>query len=292
MSDNLKAETVVARSAFSIARSFLFVPANRPERYLKAFASGSDVVVFDLEDAVAPETKNEARTMLCSKWAELTEDQRARTVIRINDSMTPWHGLDIDLVKDLSRIGLAALMLPKTAGAVEVNLVHKCVRTVAIFPLIETAAGFGALEEIASANGVARLCFGSIDLQAELGITAQRGVENELAPARWALVTASRRAGLAAPIDGVTTDLADHDLLREDVRRGVRFGFTGKLCIHPAQIEGVHAAMMPTPEETEWARAVLAAVEQSNGHAIKLNGKMIDAPVVLQAHQIMARCSA
>src|SRR6218665_800045 len=135
---------------------------------------------------------------------------------------------------------------------------------------------------------VLRRALGDIDLQADLGMAC--GPEQaELAPLRWAMVLASRRAALAPPIDGVTTARGDAAALTQDTARSRRFGFAAKLCIHPAQIAVVHAAFAPGARECDWARRVLAAAEAAGGGVCVVDGGMVDAPVIALARQTLRR---
>jgi citrate lyase subunit beta / citryl-CoA lyase len=155
-----------------------------------------------------------------------------------------------------------------------------------VLPLIESAEGVGQMDAIARAAGTLRLGLGHIDLQADLRIICGPD-ETEIAPIRLAMVVASRRAHLPAPVDGVTTATTDAQVLARDAQRSRRFGFGAKLCIHPAQVSGVHQALAPTEAECDWARRVLAAEVAAGGGAFSVDGKMVDPPVLLLARQIL-----
>ncbi|WP_242657548.1 HpcH/HpaI aldolase/citrate lyase family protein [Mycobacterium intracellulare] len=257
------------------ARTLLFVPASRPERFAKAAAVGSDVVVIDLEDAVGPDDKVAARDQAAA-WISAGNP----AMVRINGCRTPWYEDDVAMVTALG----APTMLPKTEDIATVTrLTHACgLRVVA---LVETATGVLNAPAVAGVRGVDRLAFGSIDFAAELGVDP---LDREaLAAARSALVIASAAAGLAGPVDGVTTALRDTDVLREDVRHGCRLGFTGKLCIHPAQVAVAHDSLAPTPDDVSWARLVVAGTSP-DGSAISVDGRMVDAPVVARARRILS----
>jgi citrate lyase subunit beta/citryl-CoA lyase len=270
-------------SPLSLARSFLFVPGNRPERFGKAMASGADAVIIDLEDAVPLDAKDTARTALAQAWPDFDADQRARLLVRVNPAGTPWHAADLAALGELP--GLGAVMLPKAENAQQVE--HALmVSGVPVLPLIESAEGVGQMDGIARAQGVLRLGLGHIDLQADLRIICGPD-EAEIAPIRLSMVVASRRAHLPAPVDGVTTATTDADVLARDAQRSRRFGFGAKLCIHPAQVVGVHQALAPTEAECVWAQRVLAAEVQAQGGAFSVDGKMVDPPVLLLARQIL-----
>ncbi len=276
-------------SAVHLARSFLFVPANRPERYAKALASSAGAVIIDLEDAVPAGDKLTARSQLADGFAQLPPEQRARLLVRINAAGTPWHDDDLLLVTQLARDGLAGVVLPKAETAealvrVAAGLGPAC----ALLPLIESAAGLAALDVLAASPGVARLAFGNLDFQADAGMACGPD-EAELVPVRLAVVLASRRAGLVAPVDGVTPGTGDMGQLQLDAARSRRGGFGAKLCIHPAQVAVVNAALGPTAAEVDWSRRVLEKCLTAGEGVFTLDGRMVDAPVLLLAQRVLAR---
>lgn len=258
------------------ARSWLFVPGSRPERFDKALAAGADAVVIDLEDAVAPADKHGARDAVAA-WLR----HRHAVVLRINSADSPWFDADLALC---GRPGVAGIMVPKAEHVTTLAAVAQA-GAQALMPLVESAAGIAALDALAAAPGVQRLAFGSIDLQADLGM--REATEDELLCFRTAIVLSSRRAGIGAPIDGVTTAIDDAARLQVDVQRARRLGFCGKLCIHPKQVAAVNALFAPSTEEVSWARRVLDAAAAAGGTAIAVDGKMVDRPVLLRAESIL-----
>jgi citrate lyase subunit beta/citryl-CoA lyase len=257
------------------ARSFLFVPGNRPERFAKACAAGADVTIVDLEDAVAPPDKAGARAALRG-WL----DAGKRVHLRINGADTDWFQDDLAL---LALPGVHGVVLPKAEHSAAVTEIHAVAPGLPVIALIESALGLRNLEPIAAA-GIARFAFGSIDFQLDLGITGER---EELLFARSPIVLVSRLAGLPPPIDGVTVALADPAQLADDIGYARRLGFGGKLCIHPRQVEAVNAGFLPPAADIEWARRVLEAADQASGNAVRLDGKMIDKPVIDRARAIL-----
>ena len=258
-------------------RSYLFVPADRPERFAKALASGAGAVIVDLEDAVAPHAKDAARAAL-EAWLARSE---GRVVVRINSVDTPWFADDLRVCRSSC---VAAVMLPKAERAIDLAAIeHK-----ALLPLIETAAGIDALRDIARAPRVERLVFGSIDLQLDLGIT---GDGDELLFFRSQLVLASRLAGLAPPVDGVSTAIDDAAQLEADAQRARRLGFGAKLCIHPKQVDTVNRSFSPSAEELAWAHRVLDAAASAAGAAVAVDGKMVDKPVLLRAQALLRQAA-
>lgn len=268
-------------SSVANAVSLLFVPGHRPERFAKALASGCDTVIVDLEDAVAPADKASAAQALRNAWLQL---EPSRVALRINACGTPWFDSDVRLATLLRP---AAVLVPKAESPSALAQLRATLDAACpLIALIETARGLAAVQEIAASEAVARLAFGPLDLQADLGLRCGDD-ERELDAARFALVLASRLADLPAPIDGPTLAFDDAARLAADAERSLRMGFGGKLCIHPAQLASVHAAFMPGADEIEHAQRVVAAAR--DGGAVQLDGKMIDRPVVMLAQRVLAR---
>jgi citrate lyase subunit beta/citryl-CoA lyase len=259
------------------ARSYLFVPGDRPDRFAKALAGGADAVVVDLEDAVAPDAKERARTQLAA-WLSAAS---ARVIVRINGADTEWFGDDLALA---ALPAVSGVMLPKAERIEDVARVAQAAPGRELLPLVETAAGFDCARELAQASGVARLVFGSIDFQHDLAI---RGDGEELLFFRSQLVLVSRLAGIEAPVDGVCTALDAAQRLHDESLRARRLGFGAKLCIHPKQVDVVNRAFSPSEEEIAWARRVLQAAGQAGGAAVAVDGKMVDRPVLLRAQAVL-----
>lgn len=278
-----------AALALALARTFLFVPADRPERHARALATHAGGVIVDLEDAVAPERKAPARAQLRASFAALSAAERGRLLVRVNARGTPWFDGDRALVGELAAEGLiAGVVLPKAERAEDLQQLAAGIgRNGVLVPLIESAAGLEAAGELAAVPQVLRLAFGNLDFQADLGLACDAD-EAELVPVRLALVLASRRAGLAAPIDGVTPDWRDVARLAADAARARRGGFGAKLCIHPDQVAPVHAALGPGADELAWARRVMDATQAAGGGVVSLDGRMVDAPVVRLAERLLA----
>jgi citrate lyase subunit beta/citryl-CoA lyase len=264
--------------------NFLFVPGTRPERFIKALESGASGVVLDLEDAVAEEDKEAARDAIRTAWAQFSDDQKKRLVIRTNAPGTKFYSKDFILAQELN---VGCLLIPKSESLDQINGAAMILPNTAIIPMIETAIGLDNLRSIANSNQVLRLALGNLDLQADLGMVCD-AQESELQFARYQIVLASRIAQIAPPIDGVTPSTDDLPRITQDAERAKRIGFGGKLCIHPKQVAPVEMAFMPTTEELAWARRVVEADQASNGGVAKLDGKMIDRPVVLLAKRTLA----
>lgn len=281
-----------AGAALATARSFLFVPGIRAERFAKALASGAHAVIIDLEDAVAPGDKTTARGLLLEAFGQFTAPERARLLVRMNASGTPWHDADLKLLQQLSKQGLAGVMVPKAETVTGLQHVAQAVGPAcALLPLLESVAGLDAADVLAAAPQVLRLAFGNLDFQADAGLACGPD-EAELLPVRLAVVLASRRANRVAPVDGVTPGTQDSAQLQRDASRSRRGGFGAKLCIHPVQVAMVNAAFTPGEAELAWARRVLAGFDAAGGGVFSLDGRMVDAPVVRLAHQTLAAARA
>ena len=266
-----------------VARSYLFVPANRPERFSKALDSGADAVIFDLEDAVAPESKRAARAAL-QAWLATATASSAQVVVRINDDASSWFDEDLALLREFHGV---TVMLPKTESAQQVALLAAALPGCGVIALIETARGVAAVDDIAHATGLQRLAFGTIDYALDLGLADDpRGL---LYPASR-IALASRVAGLPAPVGGVTAAFGDDEALRSDVAQDRACGFGAKLCIHPRQIAPLHALLAPSAAQRDWAQRVIAAAGPASG-AVQVDGKMVDRPVVLRARAILGHPS-
>jgi citrate lyase subunit beta / citryl-CoA lyase len=258
-------------------RSFLFVPGNRPERFAKALASGADAIIIDLEDAVAPESKDAARDAVAA-WLS---PERA-VLIRVNACDTPWFERDARLG---TLRGVAGIVLPKAESAADIiALVSRTKSRMPVYPLIESAKGMFNALEIAKAPFVHRLMFGTLDFCADMNMAVDDDV---LDPFRAKLALISKVAGIRAPIDGVTPAIDDEAALTAETINGKRRGFAGKLCIHPRQVSTINECYAPSESELAWATRVLDAFSNAKGAAVAVDGKMVDRPVILRAQNIL-----
>ena len=278
-------------NAFVAARTYLFVPGDRPERFAKALASGADAVVLDLEDAVAPPAKEAARSAVAQA---LASDSAGRFVVRINSEETAWFDADL---RALAAAGAKAVMLPKAERVQTLTRVLATGLGTSVLALIESARGVLAAEALAAAPGVMRLVFGTLDYALDLDLEVS--VTGPFAPfgqagldaAASRIAIASRAAGLAAPVAGVTTTLDDEAALLADWARARAHGFGAKLCIHPKQVAPIHAALAPSAAELAWAERVLAAAQAAVGAAVQLDGRMVDKPVIERARRLRERAA-
>ncbi|MFB6307701.1 MAG: CoA ester lyase [Haloarculaceae archaeon] len=271
-------------------RTVLFSPGDQPAKLRQAPDSGADVVVFDLEDAVAPSRKPRARKLVRDVLAEL--DAACEVCVRVNP-VGRDAARDIEVVLD-GRLP-DSVMLPKATGADDVVTLDRTVREHArplpILPLVETAQGVLAAEEIAAARPTDAVLFGAEDLAADLGATrSEEG--SEVLYARQRVVVAASSADVPA-IDTPITDFEDTDRLRRDAARARDLGYDGKMVIHPKQVPVVNDAFTPSFERIEWAERVLSARDAAGDAGVfAVDGEMIDPPLVKQAERIVERANA
>lgn len=262
-----------------IRRSYLFVPGNRPDRFEKAWQSGADAVILDLEDAVQSTHKDLAREAVAA-WLSPAHP----VYLRINGTSTLWFERDLEVVGLPGVLGVA---LPKAEQPEQVALLAaRLTNEARVLPLVETALGVWNARVLAQAPRVERLAFGSVDFQLDTGAS---GDQEELLYARSRLVLASRVASLLPPIDGVTMALDDLTRLRDDVARARHLGFGGKLCIHPKQVETINRGFAPSEAELGWARRVLQVARTTGAGALQLDGELIDRPVIERARSLLAQ---
>jgi citrate lyase subunit beta / citryl-CoA lyase len=264
----------------SIVLTQLYVPADRPDRVRKALAGDSDVVIIDLEDAVAPPGKDAARRAI----PELIAEFPGRPVqVRVNGIGTSWASADLTMVAALPAD--VDVRLPMVASPADVETATAITGERAVHVLIETAAGVEAAGEIARTPGAASLGLGEADLASDLGTSD----EAALSWCRQRIVVASRAAGLAAPAAAVYTNVHDLDGLAETTRQARRWGFVGRAAIHPRQLPVIVAAFAPEADELQRAREVLDSVEEAqsrgDGTSVLADGSFLDVAMVEQARR-------
>ena len=264
-------------------RSLLFVSGERVERFPKAMAAGADLVCIDLEDAVHPERKSEARHAVLDWLRGRAGDHPV--ALRINPLRSAEGLRDIAALVE-SRVKVDWLLLPKLEQPGDLQCVEGWAggHFTSLCALMETPAGIENLPQIARAGGrLGALMLGGADLAAELG--AQFGWDG-LLYARGRLVNAARAQGLQT-WDVPHVDLEDMDGLSVETRRVLGLGFDCKTAIHPKQIERIHAAHAPTPAELEWARLLVEAVPEGQSGAFLYQGRLVDNPLVRKARRIV-----
>lgn len=265
------------------AHSWFVVPGDHPERFGEPTAHGAHTLICDLEDLVGPEKKDMARSAV----VEWLADHQA--YVRINTVDTEWYADDLAAVAGAP--GTRGVVLPKADDPAKIAETASALPgSVSVLPLVESAAGVQNAPALAAAPRVEALVFGSLDFGLDLGIDGGAPADDmNLLYVRSRLAVASRAAGIAAPIDGVTTDLDHPESAASDASMVRRLGFGGKLCIDLRQIAGVNAAFAPSDEELDWARRVLELVDSASGEVVlRLDGRLIDRPVVSRARRIVA----
>ncbi len=270
-------------ASLQTARSFLFAPGSEERKLVRALESGTDAVVADLEDAVAPAEKAAARGLATRLMAEAGSGPVR--LVRVNGVGTEWHDAD---VADVEGSGIDGVVVPK-ATAAAVRAVGERV-DLPIVAIVETARGLREAFEIGSDERVAVLLLGAIDLGLELGLE-QRDDGQEILFARSSLVVDSAAAGLRGPVDRVWVDVRDLDGLAHDCEVGRSLGFRGKALVHPDQVAPTHAAFAPSANELRRAREIVAAYERAVGEGrgvVALDGEMIDVPVVERARELLS----
>lgn len=276
-----RAETS-AVSAFSLfGPSLLFCPGDRPDRYAKA-AARADMVILDLEDAVAGNAKVRARESVVAAADELDP---SKTIIRVNGRHTEWWPLDLAAV---SATAFTTIMVPKVCGDEDVTVAAP----LNVIALCESAAGVLRAPQIAAASNCVALAWGGEDLMVDLHGRRSRSADGRyhhvVEFARSSVLLAARMAGRLA-IDAVFIDAADHAGLAEEAALAAVLGFDGKCCIHPDQVDAVRRAFVPTAEEVAWAQGVLAASRAARHGVFAYDGRMVDAPLLQQAETILRR---
>ncbi len=258
--------------------TWLYVPADRPDRVAKALASSAHAVIVDLEDAVAPDAKAAARVGLGELFAALPA---VRVQIRVNGLETAWGEDDLRAAAALPVHGVT---LPKTESASDAAAALALLgEELALHCLIETALGVERAFEIATSPGVRGISLGEADLRAQTG-----AVDAGLDWARSRIVNASVAAGLGRPPQSVYPHVADLDGLAASCARGRELGFLGRTAIHPRQLPVIEAAYLPTADEASAARAVVAAAVAHGPGGFALDGRFVDAPIVAAAEQVVA----
>lgn len=259
-------------------RSYLFVPGDKPDRFDKAVKTGAHAVIIDLEDAVSPGRKVLARQAV-GEWLRGTS---VGVLVRINPLGTEWHQDDLEVLR---APGARGVVVPKAEDVGALSVLAASLRAgQELIPLVESVRGYFEAAALAKVPGVTRLAFGTFDFMGDAGIGADA---EELDAVRTHLVLVSRMANLPAPVDGVSLAIDDAPQLEHDVRRSRRFGMGAKLCIHPKQVDTVHAGYAPTVEEIGWARRVMAALANGPLGAVAVDGKLVDKPIARRAEALL-----
>lgn len=274
-------------SIFDVGPAILFVPADRPERYSKAYER-SDAVIIDLEDAVSPNHRPSARTALADHLANLDETTTAKTVVRVN----PVD--DVDFPDDaalLANTALRYVMVPKVESVDDIAQAAAALPGMELIALCESASGVLEAPQIAKHPAVAALMWGSEDLMVSTGGSSSRFADGTYRDtprfARAQVLLAAAAAGKAS-IDTIHTDLSPTEQFIAEAQDAVATGWTAKACIHPGQVQVIRDAYTPTDAEIEYARALLAEVAHQRG-VFQFRGTMVDGPLIEHAQNVVNR---
>lgn len=273
----------------------MFSPGDQPELLRKAPGTGADVIVFDLEDAVAPAKKTAGRDAVRDVVTDIDPD--AELCVRLNPVGDGGEADVTAVFGESDATAVDSVMLPKVGSATAVEAVADLLAEhgarLPVLALLETAAGVLNAREIAGADPTDAVLLGAEDLAADIGATRTRE-GTEILHAREHVVLAASSAGVDA-IDTLYTDYEDTEGLAEDASFGRDLGFDGKMVIHPGQVPVVNDAFTPDEAEVEWARTVLAASDEAAEDDVgvfSVEGEMIDAPLIAQAEDVVRRYEA
>ncbi|MES3151192.1 HpcH/HpaI aldolase/citrate lyase family protein [Sphingomonas faeni] len=271
-------------------RSALYMPASNARAIAKARMLDCDVVILDLEDAVAPDEKTAARDRVVETVREGGFGKR-ELVVRVNGLDTPWYAEDVAAIR---AIGIAAVLVPKVSSVADLRAVRASLGEDGppIWAMIETCAAILALPALSATAAETRLTAliaGTNDLAKEM--RCRLGADRmPLIPALTSTIMAARAAGIVA-LDGVCNALDDPTRFAAECDQGVTLGFDGKTLIHPSQIDAANAGFGPSEEELAWARQIVAAFakpENADKGAIRLNGQMVERLHLAEAEATLA----
>ena len=266
-------------SLLPTARSLLFVPGARPDRFGKAAATEADTVCIDLEDAVAPKDKDRARQATLD-W--LADQDDPRLGLRVNQVGTEAGAADLDALKGARGVGF--VMVPKPMSTDDLDRVADAYGRPGLVPVMESARAILRAEAIADHDAVAAGVYGAIDLSADIG--CELAWEPHLhARSRCALAFGAARKTL---FDVPYLDVDDPEGLRAETLRSKALGIPARAAIHPKQLRAIHEALSPTDEEVAHARRVVDAFEAAEDGLALLDGKLIELPVVKGARRVLA----
>lgn len=270
-------------------RSVLFAPAVRPDHLAKLGGRGADAVVIDCEDATPPNAKADARVN-CQQFGPELAAAGTQVFVRVNAPSSAWFADD---VREALTAELAGVIVPKVESLADLDLVADALDTsgfhdLGVFVGIETVLGVADARQLLEHPRAIAAYFGAEDYIADLG--GRRTTDNvEVLYARSQVVIAGRLAGVPV-VDQVVTDFRNTDAFAAEAIEACSFGFRGKLCIHPGQVEVANAAFTPTASEVDRAQRLISAYDKAAAagvSAIDFEGQMVDGPLVAQAQQLI-----
>lgn len=285
-----------------LRRSIHFVPGGNERMLVKALGTNADALIFDLEDAVTPDRKDEVRGIVAS-WLAGSDFGDKETTVRMNPLDTPWGLADLKATM-VSPPDAYVVPKPETLeglGAIDAELsrlerLHGHPdRGVGLILIAETPLGVLNIQSFPQCPRVQSMTWGGEDLSAILGVPANRDPDgNYLSVYEHSRVVTllSAAAGGVQPVDAVYVDFRDVDGLQQECEEGARLGFTGKLSIHPDQIDVINDAFTPAPEQVAEACALIEAFDQAQAEgrmAFSFNGQMVDMPHLSRARALLER---
>ena len=272
-------------------RSWLFVPATRPERFIKAVSSGADAVILDLEDAVGRIEKSQARQNVAQfmknrSIANSFESNGPSLWLRLNNDSQLEE--DLQLCQSLAKHQvLAGVILPKVTDVLPIQRTFKAL-TLPIVVQIESAQGITEISDIAKSEGVMAISYGRLDISNQLNLrVGSRAEQDFFDHLRIKLLLTSHTHGLIAPIESVYPDFKNEQGMTTTASYVSDLGFSGMLCIHPSQVAIVNQAFKATADQLAFATKVTEHYQQTGDSIFAIEGVMVDLPVILQCQRLL-----
>lgn len=277
-----------------LRRTLLFVPGTNPDRFSKAIGTGADSIIFDLEDSVSIDLKNEARKNVLD-FLKSEHKNDTEFAVRINPHNTKYFQEDLEKVVEAK---VDSIVVPKSEDAYTLKNIADFIaknspnKDIRILALVETALGVTQINQIISATSkVDAVCFGHADFSLDMGLTDNDATRGVIYYARCSIAIAAR-AYKASPIDNVCLAVKDEDAFKNDVNVGISLGYEGKLCIHPAQVKIANDLYTPTSEQINYAKRVIEGWDEAKAQGkgvFTIDNKMVDAPIVALQKKVLDR---
>ena len=278
-------------------RSWLFVPATRPERFDKAANSGADAVIIDLEDAVESADKPQAREHIAEYVAQYDKRKTDRAEVALKSGTTElWLRLNNDahLTEDLvlcqslaEHEVISGIVLPKVTKASQVELIFESLK-LPVVAQIESAQGISQLEAIAQSEGLMALSYGRLDISNELDLTAGSQAEQDFfTHLRIQIRLVSQAHNLTAPIESIYADFKNETAMKATAGYVSDLGFSGMLCIHPRQVNIANQAFKASDSQLAFATKVIEHYQKTGDSTFAIEGVMVDLPVILQCQRLL-----
>lgn len=274
--------------------TWMYCPGTRLDLLEKAYASSADVVIYDLEDAVLPGQKEQARENVRKFLIDVagrSTERAPKIQVRVNGFDTPWMAEDLQMVSEIR--GFGGVRIPKVETAEQVAQVRGIVGDMPIHALVETAKGLSNLEETCASELVAAVSLGDVDIRTELGLSGEQALDQF----RIRLVLALAAHGKPAPVGSVYVDLSDAEGLLKHTHHLRALGFVGRSALHPKQLSVIREGFEPGAQEIADAQELLAAAEAAStdaglGAFTLPNGRFVDVPIIRQAEKILTMAEA